>query len=44
MGVDGWEGKAEVNDETMNYLVKEISKLTNDDARNSFRWSEEHVS
>ena len=44
MGVDGWDGKAEVDDDQMNYLVKEISKLTSEDARNSFRWSEEHIS
>ncbi len=44
MGVDGWEGKADVTDEQMEYLVKEVSKLTSEDARNSFRWSEEHVS
>jgi len=44
MGVDGWEGKSEVDGEEMDYLVKEIAKLTSDNARNSYRWSEEHVS
>ena len=44
MGVDGWEGFEEVDDDRMDYLVKEITKLTSDDARNSLRWSEEHVS
>lgn len=44
MGVDGWDGKAEVDDEQMDYLVDEISKLTSDDARNSYRWTEEMIS
>jgi len=44
MGVDGWEDKPEVDDERMEYLVKEIATLTSDDARNSYRWTEEHIS
>lgn len=44
MGVDGWEGMSEVNTERIDYLVEEVSKLTSDSARNSYRWSEEHVS
>jgi hypothetical protein len=44
MGVDGWEGKGEVDETRMDYLVEQVSHLTSDDARISFRWSEEHVS
>mmetsp|Transcript_6772 Transcript_6772/g.16939 ORF Transcript_6772/g.16939 Transcript_6772/m.16939 type:complete len:747 (+) Transcript_6772:323-2563(+) len=44
MNVDGWEGKGEIDDHRMDYLVKEIGKLTSEDARTSFRWTEEHVS
>mmetsp|Transcript_27504 Transcript_27504/g.57721 ORF Transcript_27504/g.57721 Transcript_27504/m.57721 type:complete len:737 (+) Transcript_27504:205-2415(+) len=44
MNVVGWEGKGEVDDQRIDYLVEEIGKLTSDDARTSFRWTEEHVS
>ncbi|VEU36146.1 unnamed protein product [Pseudo-nitzschia multistriata] len=44
MNVVGWEGKGELNEDRMDFLVKEIGKLTSDDARTSFRWTEEHVS
>jgi len=44
MGVDGWEDKFEVDSERIDYLVKEVSNLTSDIARNSYRWTEEHIS
>jgi len=41
-GVDGWDDtKLDVDAEQLDYLVKEVGQLTNDDARNSYRWSEE---
>jgi len=43
MGVEGWDGPAEVDDHQMDYLVKEIEYLTSDDARSSYRWEELHV-
>ena len=44
MGVDGWEGQETLTDERLEYLVHEVDKLTNEDARLSFRWSEELIS
>jgi len=44
MGVEGWDGNPDVDEPRMDYLVEEISRLTSDDARNSYRWVDEHIS
>jgi len=38
MGVDGWDGPAEIDDAQMDFLVNEIRELTSDDAKISYRW------
>ena len=43
MGVEGWDGPAEVDDSQMDFMVKEIKELTSDDAKISYRWEELHV-
>jgi len=43
-GVEGWEGTGEMTTDRLDHLVGEIRQLTSEDARTSFRWTEEQVS